>query len=112
MLDSIEELPRVGHLGKLAVEVAGPRQPLPEFTAPVPVFEGRRSHSENALRASVEVRKHPVAVEEEMRLSLHHLNFVGSRSMGTGRSSTCHLCSRRTSLLSFAPRPGPSDQVI
>ena len=71
MLDSIEELLGVLHLRKRAVEVGRTRQSLPEFTASMPVFEGRRSHSENVPRAGVEVRKHPIAVEEEMGLSRH-----------------------------------------
>jgi hypothetical protein len=47
MLDSVEELPRVGHLGKLSVKVAGARQALPELAPAVPLFENRRSVSED-----------------------------------------------------------------
>src|SRR5678809_900402 len=112
MLDSFEELLSLGHLGKIAVEVPSIGQPLPELASSVPLLECLRTHSEKTLGPGVEVREHSVAVKEEMRFLRHHLNFAGSIRIGMGRSRYCQPRSRRRSLLSFAFRPEPSDQVI
>ena len=112
MLDRLEQLLGVGHLGQVAVEVAGPRQPLPELAIAIFRLERRGMHPEDFARAGVEIGEHAVAIEEQVRLPFRHQKRAGSSATAIGLSICSQPRSRSTSLLSRALRSGPSDQVM
>ena len=71
MLYGLEQHLRVRHLLEVAVEVPVTRKALPEFAASMPRFERGRTHPQQLLRSGVEVRKHAVTIEKEVRLTNH-----------------------------------------
>src|SRR3546814_6081830 len=77
-------------------------------------FSSRRRHTRCALVTGVQTCALPIcqnAVAVEIELHRHPLQRAGWSAMRTG-STAVHPQAAITSLLSFAVRPPPSDQVI
>ena len=71
MLHGPEQDLRVRHLFEVAIEIAVAREALPKFSASVLRLKRLGAHAKQMLRPGIEVGKHPIAVEEEVRLPRH-----------------------------------------
>src|SRR5690606_34626788 len=108
MANRLEQFHRIVHQRQREVEVGRLSELLPEAAEPVTLFESARRQAEHGGRALVEVGQDAVAVEVE----LPHGQSAGISVSGIGSDSGCQGPLASTSLLSFAWRPGPSDQVM